>query len=146
MPHRLAGARPPDHDQRRAAELRLGDRADPVGHAGPGGEHGEPGSAGQLAHRLGGEGGGLLVAYVEDPHRRVGGHRAVVHREDVGAGEGEHHLDAVGAGHGDGVLAGVGLDGRAGIAGPLGGCSVPGSWRRLSAAGSCSGACVMTRG
>ena len=44
-----------DHDQRRARERRLRHRADAVGHAGTGGEHGEPGCPGQLAGRLGGE-------------------------------------------------------------------------------------------
>ena len=107
LPQRLAGARPPTTTSGEPRELRLGDRADPVGDARAGGEHGEARRAGQLARRLGGEGGGLLVADVEDPHRRVGRHRAVVHREDVGARQREHRLDPVGAGHRDGVLAGV---------------------------------------
>jgi hypothetical protein len=93
------------HDQGGAAELRLGDGADAVGDAGAGCEYGETRLAGQLAHRLGGERGSLLVPDVDDPHRRVGGHRSVVHREDVGPREREHHLDAVLAGHRHGVLA-----------------------------------------
>ena len=96
-----------DDDHRRAGELGLGDRAEAVGDARAGGEHGEPGHPGQLAGGLGGERRGLLVAYVEQPHRRVGLDRAVVHREHVRAGQGEHRLDPVGAGDGDGELAGV---------------------------------------
>ena len=59
----------------------------------------------------------LAVAYVEQAHRRVGMHRAVVHREDVGAGEREHRVDAVRGGHRHGVGAAVGLDGLAGLDG-----------------------------
>ena len=70
-----------------------------------------PGHPGQLAGGLGGEGRGLLVADVEEPHRRVGQHRAVVHREDVRPGQREHGLDAVRARDGDGELPAVALDG-----------------------------------
>ena len=108
LPARLAGARAADDDQRRAAELGLRDRTDPVGEPGSGGEHREPRRPGELAHGLGGERCGLLVAHVDDAHRRVGGRGAVVHREDVGARQREHRLDAVGPRHRDGVLAGVG--------------------------------------
>ena len=97
LPQRLAGARPPTTTIGEPGELGLGDRADAVGDAGPGGEHREPGHPGQLAGGLGGERRGLLVADVEQPHRWVGLHRAVVHREDVSAREREHRLDAVGA-------------------------------------------------
>ncbi len=99
-----------DDDHGRAGELRLRDRADAVGDARARGEHGEAGNPGQLAGRLGGEGGRLLVAHVEQPHRRVGLDRAVVHREDVRTGQREHGLDPVRAGDGDGELAGVPLD------------------------------------
>ena len=104
-----------DDDHRGAGELGLGDGADAVGDARAGGEDGEAGDAGELAGGLGGEGGGLLVAHVEQAHRRALAlllrlHRAVVHREDVGAGQGEHRLDAVGAGDVDGQLAAVAGD------------------------------------
>ena len=79
----------------------------PLVTPGPGGQHGEPGHPGQLAGGLGGERRGLLVAHVEQPHRRVGLDRAVVHREDVRAGQREHGLDAVRPGDGDGELAAV---------------------------------------
>ncbi len=96
-----------DDDQRGPGELGLRDRADAVGDARPGSEHGEPGHPGQLAGGLCRERRGLLVPYVEDPHRRLGLDRSVVHREDVGAGEGEHRLHAMGTGDLDGELTGV---------------------------------------
>ena len=110
LPQRFAGRATADDDHRRPRELGLGDGADAVGDARAGGQHGEPGHPGQLAGGLGRERGGLLVAYVEQPHRRLGLHRAVVHREDVGAREREHGLHAVGARDGDGQLAGVALE------------------------------------
>ena len=96
-----------DDHHRRAGELGLRDRADAVGDAGAGGQHGEAGDPGQLAGGLGGEGGRLLVTHVEQPHRRVGGDGSVVHREDVGAAEGEEGLDPMGPGGGNRELAGV---------------------------------------
>ena len=66
-PPAVGGGAAADHDQG-AAELGLGDGADPVGHAGTGGEHGQAGNPGELAERLGGgEHGGLLVPHVEQP-------------------------------------------------------------------------------
>ncbi len=97
------------HDEGRAAEPRLGDRADAVGHPGAGRQHREPGHARQLADGLRREHRGLLVPHVEDPHRRVGVHGSVVHREDVRAGQREHRLDAVRGRDRDGVLAAVPL-------------------------------------
>ena len=96
-----------DDDHGGAVELGLGDGADAVGDARSRGQHREARHPGELAGGLRGEGRGLLVAHVEQPHRRVGGDGGVVHREDVGAGEGEHRLDAVGARGGRGQHAGV---------------------------------------
>ena len=93
-----------------AGELGLRDRGDPVGDAGAGREHGESRHPGQLAGRLGGERRGLLVAYVEQAHRRLGLDRSVVHREHVRPREGEHGLHAVGPGDGDRQLAAVSGD------------------------------------
>ena len=106
----VVGSATADDDHRRAGELGLGHRADAVGHARSGGQYGEAGHPGELAGGLGRERGRLLVAYVEQPHRpalflRL--HRAVVHREDVGAGQREHGLHAVRLGDGDGELPGV---------------------------------------
>ncbi len=109
-----------DHDERRPAERRLRDRADAVGDPWAGGEHGEAGDAGQLADRLRGEHRRLLVPHVEDPHRRVGLDRAVVHREDVGAGQREHRVHAVRRRDGDGVVATVALATRCGVGRGLG--------------------------
>ena len=53
---------------------------------------------GQLAGRLGREGGGLLVPHVEQAHRRVGLDRAVTDREDVRPRRGEDRLNPVRAG------------------------------------------------
>ena len=113
LPQRFCGARPPTTTIGEPANCAWAIALTPLVTPGPGGEHGEPGDPGQLAGRLGGERRGLLVAYVEEPHRRVGLDRAVVHREDVRAGEREHRLDAVRPRDGDGELAGVALD-RAG--------------------------------
>ncbi len=99
-----------DDEQRRPVEPRAGHRADAVGHARAGRQHGEPGRAGQLGGRLGGEHRGLLVPDVEQPHRRIGLHRAVVHREDVRTGEGEHRLDAVGARDRDRMVTAVSVN------------------------------------
>ena len=112
LPQRFGGSATADDDHRRAGELCLRDRADAVGDARAGGQHGEARDAGQLAGRLGRERRGLLVAHVEQPHRRVGLDRAVVHREDVGAGEGEHGLDAVRPRHRDRELARRGRSAR----------------------------------
>ena len=130
LPQRFCGARPPTTTSGEPLNWAWATALTPLVTPGPGGEHGEARRAGELAHRLGGEGGGLLVAYVEDPHRRLGGHRAVVHREDVGPREREHDLDPVGAGHRDGVLPRVGLHGLGRLAGLLGGLLVgwSGAW------------------
>ena len=107
LPQRFCGARPPTTTIGDPANCACAIALTPLVTPGPGGEHGQPGHPGQLAGRLGGERRGLLVADVEDPHRRVGLDRAVVHREDVGAGQREHGLHAVRPGDGHGQLAGV---------------------------------------
>ena len=86
------------YHQRRPVEVGGGDRADAIRHAWPGGQHGKARGAGQPGRGLRGEHGGLLVPYVNDRHGRVCGHRAVVHREDMAAGQGEHGRHAVAAG------------------------------------------------
>ena len=121
-----------DDDHGRAGELGLGDGADTVGHAGPGGQDGQAGDPGELAGRLRGERRRLLVAHVEQPHRRALSfllrlHRAVVHREHVRAGEGEHRLDAVRAGRRDRQLAAVAAELGRRVGSGLGGHDVSGS-------------------
>ncbi len=119
----VVGGPAADDHERRSAEARLGDRADAVGDAGTRGQDSQPGYAGQLPHGFGGEHGGLLVADVEEPHRRVGLDRAVVHREDVRTGEREHGVHPVGGGDRDRMGPAVGLDrtvgGRRGVGGGL---------------------------
>ena len=105
-PAELGGAAA-HHEQWRAVEVRGRHGADPVGHARACGEDREARPAGQLGRRLRSEHGGLLVADVDEPHRWVGLDGAVVHREDMCPGQGEHRVDAVGASHGDRVLAAV---------------------------------------
>ena len=109
-PQRFAGARPPTTTIGEPANWAWAIALTPLVTPGPGGEHGEAGPAGELAGRLGRERRGLLVADVEEPHRRLGGDRAVVHREHVRPREGEHRLHAMGAGDRDGVLPGMRLD------------------------------------
>ncbi len=96
----LERAHPPPHLGRAAAErhhrhavgLRGGDRADAVGHAGAGGEGADARLAGRLGPADRGEGGGLLVAEVDDVDPL--GLAAVVDREEVAAAEGEELADA----------------------------------------------------
>ena len=99
-PTARSGPGPQDH-HRRPVEVGGGDRADPVGHPGPGREDGQPRPPQQLGRGLGREHRRLLVADVDQPQRRVGLDRPVVQREHVPAGEGEQLLDPVAAGHGD---------------------------------------------
>ena len=84
---------PAEHEHRRVALLRRGHRAHPVGHPGARGQRAHARLAGDLRPPLGGEGGRLLVADVDqvDALRAA----AVVEREEVAAGEGEHPPDAV---------------------------------------------------
>ena len=126
LPQRLAGARPPTTTIGEPANCAWAIALTPLVTPGPGGEHGQARHPGELAGRLGRERRRLLVAYVEQPHRRVGLHRAVVHREHVGAGQGEQGLHAVGAGHGDRELTGVAVDGsHAGTVTQCAGCGAP---------------------
>ena len=81
-----------EHADRRAVRLGAGDRADPVGDAGPGGQRRDPDPAGRLGEALGGEGRGLLVADVDDLDALL--LAAVVDREEVPAGEREEVRDA----------------------------------------------------
>ena len=120
VPQRLAGARPPTTTIGEPPNRACATALRPLVTPGPAVSTASPGRAGELAGRLGGEGSGLLVPDVEDLHRRLGLHRPVVHREDVGAGEREHGAHPVGPRDRDGVLAGV-----AGelVAGVLGGAS-----------------------
>ena len=85
--------RPPaEHADRRAVRLGAGDRADAVGHPGPGGQRRDADPARRLRESLGGEGGRLLVADVDDLDPL--GPAAVVDREKVPAGEREEVADA----------------------------------------------------
>ena len=107
LPQRFCGARPPTTTIGDPANWAWAMALMPLVTPGPAVSTARPGSPGQLAGRLGRERRRLLVPDVEQPHRGVGLDGAVVHREDVGAGEREHRLDAVGAGHRDGQLTGV---------------------------------------
>ena len=73
----------PKDQHRRPVEVGGGDRAHPVGHPGPGGQHRHPGSPQQLGRRLGCEHRRLLVPDVDQPHRRVRLHRPVIQRKDM---------------------------------------------------------------
>ena len=91
------GRPPGQHHHRGAVEPRGGHRADRVRHAGPGGDHRQPGRPGQPRGSLRREHRGLLVPHVHQAHRRAGAvldHR-VVEREHVPAGQREHHRYAV---------------------------------------------------
>jgi hypothetical protein len=94
-----------------------GDRADAVGHARAGGQHRQAGPAGELGGRLGGEHGGLLVSDIDQAHRRVGLDGAVIEREHVPAGQGEHLLDTVLPGHRDRQPAAVAFERGRGVGG-----------------------------
>ena len=83
------------HHHRRPVEVRGGDRADAVGHAGPGGDHGQAGGPGQPGRGLGREHRGLLVPDVDDRHRRLGPGGRVVQGEHVPAGQREQVGHAV---------------------------------------------------
>ena len=85
VPQRFCGARPPTTTSGDPLNWAWAIALTPLVTPGPAVSTARPGLPGQLAHRLGGEDGGLLVTHVEDPHRWVGVDRAVVHREDVGA-------------------------------------------------------------
>ncbi len=101
-PQRASGARPPRITTGEPLKPRRGDGADPVGHPGSRGQHGQPRLPGQPGGGLRGEHGGLLVPHVQQPHRRVRVHRRVVEREHVAAGQGEHgqHAVSLGCRHG----------------------------------------------
>ena len=85
LPQRFCGARPPTTTIGEPANCACAIALTPLVTPGPAVSTARPGHPGQLAGRLGGERRGLLVAHVEQPHRRLGLDRAVVHREDVGA-------------------------------------------------------------
>ena len=92
-PQRIAGARPPSTSIGRVVLLRGAQRAHPVRHARPGRERADPRLARHLRPALGREGGGGLVAHVDevDALRPA----AVVDREEMAAGEREQRRDAV---------------------------------------------------
>ena len=79
MIHLLQAARAPagvgrasgQHHDRGAVEPRGGHRADRVRHAGPGGNHRQPGRSGQPRGGLRREHRGLLVPHVHQAHRRA---------------------------------------------------------------------------
>jgi hypothetical protein len=97
---------PSAEDQhRRGVEESAGQAGDAVGDAGPGGEHGQTGAALELGHRLGGEHGRLLVAYVVD--RQPGPVEGVVERKNVPAGQREHLAYAEGPQRGEREIAAV---------------------------------------
>ena len=107
----LQCARPPapigsatsEEDEWRAVDPGAGDGAHSVGDARACRHGREAGRARELAHRLGGEDRGLLMAHVDEPHRACatalhGGHPThgrVVEREDVRAGQREEVIGPV---------------------------------------------------
>ena len=82
-----------EHEHRRVVLLGGGERAHPVRHARPGGERAHAGLARDLRPALRGEGGGLLVADVDELDALAPA--AVVEGEQMPAGEGEELPDAV---------------------------------------------------
>ena len=103
----VVGRAPGQHHHRRAVEPRGRHRADRVGHARAGGDHGQSRRPGQPRGRLRGEDGGLLVPHVHQPQRRVGLDRRVVEREHVPAGQGEQDRYAMPPGRRHRVRAAV---------------------------------------
>ena len=89
--HRRGTAAEDEH--RRAVLLRRGDRAHPVRHAGAGGQRSHAGLSGDLGPALGGEGGGRLVAHVDEVDALLAA--AVVDREQMPAGQREELGHAV---------------------------------------------------
>ena len=87
MPQRAIGRAAADDEHRAVARLRLRQRRRRVGDAGPGGDRGDAALARHLGPTLGGEGGRLLVAHVDDADAVLGG--AGEDRPDVTAVEGE---------------------------------------------------------
>ena len=83
-----------EHEHGRVVRLRRPHRAERVGHARAGRHGRDPGRAGDLRPALRGEGGGLLVAHVDDVDALLA--TAVVDREDVAAREREQLAHAVG--------------------------------------------------
>ena len=107
LPPAVVGRPAADDHQGGAVEVRGGYAAHPVGHPWAGGE-GRPASPPrEFADGFGREDRGLLVADVEQAHRRVSFDRTVVDREDVPAGEREEGVYAVVAGDLHGVVAAV---------------------------------------
>ena len=96
-----------EHHEGRAVEPRRRHGAHAVGDARPRGDHGEPGGAGEPAGGLRREYRRLLVPHVDEAQRRIGLDRAVVQRENVPAGQGEHGRHAVPLRDGDGVRSRV---------------------------------------
>src|SRR5207249_219148 len=91
-----------------------------VGGAGTGGHHGTTGNAGKPRPGVGGVGGGLLVANVDDADAGV--RAPLVNVDDVPAAEGEDRLNPLGLeGASDQVASGDGLRCGGGFA--PGGCS-----------------------
>ena len=82
-----------DDDHRDAGALRVRDRGDDVGHAGPGGDGAHAGPPGDARVAVGGVTGGLLVADVDDADAFV--ETAVVDGLDVPAAEREEVRRAV---------------------------------------------------
>ena len=82
-----------EHEHRRAVLLRGGDRAHAVGHAGPRGERRHARLAGDLGPALRGEGGGRLVAHVDEVDALLAA--AVEDREQVPARKREELRHAV---------------------------------------------------
>ena len=103
----VVGCAAAKHDDRGAVEPRGGHGAHAVRDARAGRDHGESGGSGQARDPFRGEHGGLLVPHVHQAHRRVGLDRAVVKREHVPPGEGEHGRHAVLLRDRDGLGAGV---------------------------------------
>ena len=122
LPQRFCGARPPTTTSGEPLNCAWATALTPLVTPGPAVSTASPGVRVSLPIASAAKAAVCSWRTSRMPHLRVGGHRAVVHREDVGARQGEHRLDAVGPGHRDGVLARVGLHGLGrGVAGLLGG-------------------------
>jgi hypothetical protein len=88
-PCSAVGAAPPISSSGRLRELRVLERGDGVGDAGPGGDRGHAGDAGQPRRGVGGEDGGDLVAGVDDADAARLGRRQ--DGRDVPAAQREDH-------------------------------------------------------
>ena len=135
-PHRACAARPPSTTTGEPLNHALVIAETPLVIPGPAVRAANPGPAGELRVRLRGEGGGLLVARVDDPH--VPAARRLVQRPDVPTVQGEHHVGPEAADGSDRLLPGVSLDHRHLHRLARRGSPIVGRWRAIGSSVVCA--------